>query len=466
MRHWRVVAAMLAVAVAGCQGDTLGVGAHRRPVIENASAKANPANVLSAVVTATVLGADSVAVRFRPAGDETGEIVTPAVGVADGAAIIPVLGLIPGQRYVFRIVARGARDSAVGDSLTLTTGNLPADLPQYVAGGSNPTPGYLVFAAGPYGLVIDNGGRVVWYKRFPNGPGLTFMAQPTGKYYARPPGARPADPTPWVEMDVLGNVTRTFGCANGLVPRFHDLIATGDDTYWLLCDETREMDLSRVGGVADARVTATDVERVSADGRVLFHWTPFDHFDAADADARERSKADVNWTHGNSLDLTPDGKLLVSFRNLSEITKIDTATGAVVWRLGGRRNSFTFLDAPEIGFLGQHSVRAPALGTVLIMDNVGDSTHSRAERYVLDERAMTARLAEWYASIPGVTTAIGGSVQDLPNGHTLVSFGTAGRVEEYDASGRVVWRIERGADYVFHAQRIRSLYTPAVGLTR
>jgi hypothetical protein len=47
-----------------------------------------------------------------------------------------------------------------------------------------------------------------------------------------------------------------------------------------------------------------------------------------------------------------------------------------------------------------------------------------------------------------------------------VSFGPARRVEEYDASGRVVWRIEGNPGYVFRAQRIRSLYQPGVGLPR
>jgi len=65
-----------------------------------------------------------------------------------------------------------------------------------------------------------------------------------------------------------------------------------------------------------------------------------------------------------------------------------------------------------------------------------------------------------------VVTQIGGSTQPLPGGHTLVSFGTAGRVEEYDAVGSVVWRIEGNAGYVFRAQRIPSLYTPGVGAAR
>ena len=65
-----------------------------------------------------------------------------------------------------------------------------------------------------------------------------------------------------------------------------------------------------------------------------------------------------------------------------------------------------------------------------------------------------------------MVTQIGGSTQPLARGHTLVSFGTAGRVEEYDADGRVVWRIEGNAGYVFRAQRFPSLYAPGVGAAR
>ena len=71
-----------------------------------------------------------------------------------------------------------------------------------------------------------------------------------------------------------------------------------------------------------------------------------------------------------------------------------------------------------------------------------------------------------YGSIPGVTTHIGGSVQPLAGGRTLVSFGTEGRVEEYDAQGRLTWSTQGNAGYVFRAQRIRSLYAPGVGTAR
>jgi hypothetical protein len=454
---------------AGCVSEPLGIAERFAPAINAATVATNSHNVLSAVVAVRVRGADSVAVRVRLAdAAAAADSLTPAVPVVGDSATIPVLGLLAARRYSLRAVAYGPGGITLGAALDLTTDTLPADLPRYSAAGVDPAPGYVVFAAGRYGLAIDNTGRVVWYRRFPYGPGLTFTAQPNGRYFARPshPPPQQADPAPWVELDPLGNITRTFGCAHGLSARFHDLIASPDGSYWLLCDETRSMDLSAVGGVVSARVTGTGVQHIAADATLLFNWSPFDHFGLTDGDPRDRAGASVNWTHGNALDLAADGNLIVSFRNLREITKIDASTGTVIWRLGGRRNQFTFLDAPEKGFAAQHGVRAIAPGALLLLDNLGDTTESRAERYAIDEGKRTARLVRSHGSVPGVVTEIGGSVQDLPGGRTLVSFGTAGRVEEYDAAGRVLWRIDGNAGYVFRAQRIRSLYAPGVGTAR
>ena len=450
----------------GCGSEPFGIVRPAAPGIDAASVAANPHNVLSAAVTVRVVDADSVSVRFHSADGVATESESAAVPAFGDSVVIPVLGLLAERRYVLRVIAYGPGGVTVGRPLELTTGALPSDLPAYVASGSDPAPGYVVFAAGMYALAIDNTGRVVWYRRFPNGPGLAFLAQATGRYYARLPPPRPTDSAPWVELDPLGNIVRTIGCLRGLPTRFHDLIARPDGTYWIMCDETRTMDLSGVGGVADARVTGTVVQRVSTEGTLLFQWSAFDHLAITDGDSRDRAVVNVNWTHGNALDLATDGNLIVSFRNLGEITKINTATGAVIWRLGGRRNRFTFVGTSGTAFAAQHSARANAPGALLLLDNLGDTAESRAERYALDEVNLTARLVRSYGSVPGVVTEIGGSVQDLPGEHTLVSFGTAGRVEEYDAAGRVVWRLERNPGYVFRAQRIRSLYTPGVGMAR
>jgi hypothetical protein len=392
--------------------------------------------------------------------------VTPAVPVLGDSAVIPVLGLLPGAAYTLRVVAFGAGQAVSGDASAFTTDTLPADLPRYVAGGADPSPGFVSFSAGAYGVVIDNSGRVVWYRRFTPGPGLNFQPQPNGRYVAHPPMGGGAVVAPWVEVDLLGNVTRTFGCARGLQSRFHDLIAEPDGGYWILCDETRTMDLTALGGFADAQVMGTVVQHVSPSGTLLFEWSPFDHFELTDLEASSRVGQNVNWTHGNALDLDTDGNLLVSFRSLSEITKIDTRSGAVVWRMGGLRNQFTFQDAPTAGFARQHGLRVTGPGRIVLLDNLGDPGGSRAERYVYDEIAHTAQLVASYGPNPGVIAQLGGTTQSLPGGRTLVAFGNGDRVEEYDSAGAVVWHIEGPAGYIFRAQRIRSLYHPGVGSPR
>jgi hypothetical protein len=273
----------------------------------------------------------------------------------------------------------------------------------------------------------------------------------------------PNDVEPWVELDPLGNVTRTFGCAGDLPSRFHDLIAEADGAYWVLCDEIRTMDLTSVGGLAGARVTGTVVQHVSAAGVLLFQWTPFDHFAITDVDSVSRAGANVNWTHGNALDLDTDGNLLVSFRSLSEITKIDARSGAVLWRMGGLRNQFSFLDAPTQPFARQHGLRVTGPGRLLLLDNLGDPAGSQAERYAYSDDLRAARLVASYGSTPAVTAQLGGTTQELAGARVLVSYGDGRRVQEYDASGRVVWQIEGDPGYVFRAQRIRSLYRPGVG---
>ena len=116
-------------------------------------------------------------------------------------------------------------------------------------------------------------------------------------------------------------------------------------------------------------------------------------------------------------------------------------------------------------FVGQHGLRVTTTG-LLLLDNRGETGASRAERYRLDEDAHTATQVESFSSAPSAVGLLGGSVQQLGNGHVLVSLGNGQKVEEYDAAGNVVWRLSGGTGYIFRAQRIASLYAPGVGTPR
>ena len=461
----RSLAALIAAGIIACDGP-FDPEACVRPSVLQSSVSVIEKNVLAAALTAKVTSADSVFARFSAVG-QSNDDVTPAFDARSDTVTVPVLGLREETQYRVTVVARNSCGSRTGDMLHLTTGALPSDLPRYSASGDDAAPGYVAFAAGSYGVVIDNTGRVVWYHRFSSGPGLNFQPQGNGRYVARP-SPEPGAIAQWVEIDPLGRQTRTLGCAGGLNARFHDMIARADSTYWVMCDETRAIHLEAFGLSSASLVMGTSVQRRSHDGSVLFQWSPFDHL-AVDPTALEPidlAGSVINWTHGNAIDLDADGNLLVSFRNLSEITNIDTATGAVRWRLGGARSEFTFDNGTAPPFARQHGVRSTGTGQLQLLDNLGELGASRAERYAYDEIAKTARLTRAYAPVANIVALTGGTTQPLHDGRTLVSFGSGGLVEEVDKTGRVVWRIDGNPGYVFRAHRIQSLYTPGKGDTR
>ena len=433
------------------------------PGIESVAVAAGPHNVLQAVVTVTLHDADSVVVRYGLLGTPL-DSTTPAI-IAHDSQQLEVLGLLPGTAYDMQVIAYGNGRSALSDTVKFTSGNLPADLPAYQAGGPDPSPGFVAFAANSYGIVIDNTGRVVWYRQLPGGMALNFQPQPTGRYLTHPVTAAADDATPWAEIDPDGEITRHLGCMNGLRSRFHDILADLDGSYWLMCDDTRVMDLTSVGGVAAAQVTGTVVQHISVAGTLLFQWNAFDHFDITDLDLASRQGQAVNWTHGNALDLDAAGNLLVSFRSLSEIAKIDVVSGAVIWRLGGLRNQFIFQESGA-PFTRQHGVRVIGPGQLQLFDNLGEQVGSRAERYEFFEATHTVRRIAAYSGTPDVTSLLGGSTQPLPGGRILVAYGNANRVQEYDSSGAVVWEILGDPGYIFRAERIASLYAPGVGTPR
>jgi outer membrane protein assembly factor BamB len=346
--------------------------------------------------------------------------------------------------------------------MSFTTGSLPGDLPAYQTEGSAPDSGYIAFAAANYGIVIDNTGRVVWYHRFTNGPGLNFQAQPNGRYVARP-NSEAGTTGAFIEIDPSGDTTRILGCANGLQPRMHDMIAAVDGSYWLMCDETRTVDLSAQGRSVAERVAGTAIQHRSAGGEVLFSWSPFDHIaiDLSILDPADLSARPINWTHGNAIDLRDDGSVVISYRNLNELLNIDTHTGDVIWRLGGKSSSFSMENSSPAPFRHQHGVRAVG-SDILLLDNLGETGTSRGERYQLDLSAHAARLSASFAAPPGVVAQLGGSAQYL-GGHTLVAFGNGGGLYEYDGAGNVVWHVVGNAGYIFRAERIRSLYHPGAG---
>jgi len=424
-----------------------------RPTFVSGRASANPHNTISAVVTVAASGADSAFVRFWRDGGPSHR--SPAYPFAGDTATVSVLGLDTSATYsVETNLVWADTVTEAFDTTNFTSGSLPAWVPQAGVQGSDTTPGFLALSYPEGPVIIDNSGKVVWYRFFPNGVLNSFQSFDDGRYTVL---GLDDTTNQFHVLDELGEEVDALSCV-GRNTRFHDLLVLSGSDAWMLCDETRTMDLSGLGGVDTAKVTATVVQHVSAAGLLLWEWNAFDHFAITDIPAPNRSGPNVNFTHGNSVALDTDGNLILSFRSLNEITKVNATTGAVMWRFGGLANEFTLVGDPKGSFERQHGVRPSGTSQIQFLDN-GATAPSRLVRFQMDPVAKTAQLVWEFRDSDTTYTFVGGSTQAHANGHGLVSFGVEGRVIEVDALGNRAWELT-GIDgvYVFRAQRIPSLY--------
>ena len=440
----------LSAAAAACSGDTV---EPNLPTFLAANVVQNPANALAGILTVRAAGFDSAAARYWT-GTSPAER-TPAYRFGpDSLARVPILGLGESATYQIETVVYEGGVALAADTSTLQSGQLPSWIPAMGTIGVDTTPGFLTLSLPDGGVIVDNTGRVVWYAHMPAGVLNSFQAHANGTYTLRD--------TPGVihVLNVLGEELGTLDCV-GYPIRTHDVMILQDGSRWVMCDDNRIMDLTGVGGRADASVTATVVQHISADGALLFEWNAFDHFALTDLPLADRAGDAVNFTHGNAIELDVDGNVLVSFRSLNEITKIDVGTGDVIWRFGGLASQFTVVNDPKGGFEHQHGVRLAGPSQLQVLDN-GVNPPSRLLRYLINPVSKSALLVLEFVDAPATHSPVGGATDYYPDGHGVVSFGRAGRVVEVDAAGNRAWELT-GLDgvYVFRAERISSLYHPA-----
>jgi len=465
--HLAVLVATLSAAIVhpGCKEEpTQPPYSVPTPELHSVAIEPNPHNVVSAVARINTSNARFVAVEYGT--DSLSLQMTPYATVEGDSVTVPVLGLHANTQYFLRGVAVTPGSIVVrGELQSFTTDTLPGDFPRFTKTfGGNPSPGYVMlgFNAGSltqsYAVIIDNDANVVFHRVFA-GPVFDFQKHADGTYTA---WARlTTEQQRFYRMDPLGNILQEYQSTamEGTGP--HEFRQQGT-SYVYFGMGFREMDLTKIGGRVDARVRGLTVELFRPPAPE-FIWSTFDHFLVTDAAPDiDLTGATVNPWHGNAIDFDTDGNLLVSFRNSDEITKINSQTGEIIWRLGGRRNQFTFFNDQFSGFSHQHAIRRLPNGNIILFDNgnLHSPQLSRAVEYSLDETALTATLVWEYRPDPPLYGNALGFAQRLANGNTLVCFGPALRIIEVDAAGMKQWEItlEEASRPVYRAFRIDSLY--------
>jgi hypothetical protein len=144
--------------------------------------------------------------------------------------------------------------------------------------------------------------------------------------------------------------------------------------------------------------------------------------------------------HANSIEVTPDGHLLVSARHTCALYKLHRRTGRVMWRLGGRRSNFAVGRGAR--FAWQHDARQPSASTITLFDDGAGpqrtESQSRGLVLALDPRRRAVHLARAYRHPRPLLASAMGSMQLLPGGDVVVGWGTLPTTTEFTATGALV----------------------------
>jgi hypothetical protein len=175
-------------------------------------------------------------------------------------------------------------------------------------------------------------------------------------------------------------------------------------------------------------------------GRVLFQWSALAHVPLSESYSQARGSQPFDYFHINSVALGPDGNYLISGRNTHALYDINRRTGAIRWRLGGKRSDFAM--GTGTAFNWQHDARWHSRNTISLFDNGANPAVEKESRALLLRVNVGARrvsLVRAYVHPQGLLSGSQGNMQVLAKGHVFVGWGQNPWFTEFDAAGHVVF---------------------------
>jgi len=304
-------------------------------------------------------------------------------------------------------------------------------------------------------MILDSRGQLLWFKSLPKG--ISAADFQTQTYQGR------LVLTWWqgylnagagVGTDVINDSSyrqiATVQAGNGMQADLHEFLITQHNTALTTAVNAVWWDTRSVGGTSHQIVLDSVVQEIDIPtGLVLFQWDSLDHVPLSDSyDAiykykSSKDRAPYNYFHINSVDLDDDGNLIVSARDTWTAYKVDYTSGAVIWRLGGKRSSFRLARGVYWAF--QHDVRIRAQNdqfVTLFDDSAGPPavhSQSRGIKLELDLKHMTAKQVESNVHQPPLSADYEGNVQQLPNLDNFVGWGAQPYFSEYNSRGSLIF---------------------------
>ncbi|MBN2174819.1 MAG: aryl-sulfate sulfotransferase [Bacteroidales bacterium] len=295
------------------------------------------------------------------------------------------------------------------------------------------------FPIDPYLIITDRAGIPVYYRKMVSSA-YDLKIQPNGflSFSSYSPF--------WgnIIMDSSYRVIDKYTMGNGYTyTDFHEfkILENGHAFVMTFDSQLIGMDTVVPGGDPNAVVLGWVFQELDSDKNVIFQWRNWDHYQITDADEYvDLTGSLVDCVHGNSIEIYSDSALLLSPRNLNEITKIDWNTGDIIWRLGGENNMFDFVNDP-LGFSRQHDCRKISNGNITLFDNGQyhpEPMFSSVVEYELDEINMTATLVRRLQNDPDIFGMVMGNAQETPDSNIVTGWGSGAlSITEFNPNGDI-----------------------------
>ena len=298
------------------------------------------------------------------------------------------------------------------------------------------------------GIFDTNGVPVWWYRAATQALDAKLLSNGNIAWLQFNPGGLGEGSAEEHRLD--GSTVRTLSTA-GSGTDSHEIQLLRNGNYLLARYYIRSgVDLTGCGGPPDGSIEDNELQEVSPGGSVVWSWNASHHIPVSEVTQRwkfecsDHRPADVY--HFNSAEADGRG-LVLSFRHLDAVVRINRHTGAIDWKLGGtpRPESLRPIRDPELaagGFAGQHDARVLRDGTLTVHDNgTFASRPPRAVRYRIDRRAKTATLLEDVRDAAAPTSICCGSARRLAGGNWVTAWGSQPFVSELTPAGNPVFRL-------------------------
>jgi hypothetical protein len=294
-------------------------------------------------------------------------------------------------------------------------------------------------------MIVDDRGQVVWYRTTgdPNRATANLRVQ---QYRGRPVL------TWWEGMvtngvgdgeyvvldDAYAELTRVQA-GNGLAGDLHEFLLTPQGTALLIA--YRALPAGAAKGQLNPLLEAVVQEVEIGTGRVRFEWHSADQVTAEESYATPPADATqpFEYFHANANVVIDRNVLLISARNTWTVYRVSRRSGAVVWRMGGKRSDFTHGAGAQYEW--QHDARWHAGGQVSLFDNGADPVvepESRGLVLDVDEQHRQVTLAREYRHPAKPSAGSQGNVQLLADGGAMVGWGAQPYATQFDADGKIV----------------------------